>query len=199
MFISGGLTVLSAVLALLARRPSCTLAALAMAVSSLGDAVLAGYPSCFGRVRDRLPKGGLIFWIAHLLYIRALVIASGGDASALLPRFALPCAFFLGLTVLHGLLFAKKRDGFPASRMLFVAAFLYLGTVGIHAAAAIAVSLHTGGGFLLNIAGSLLFYLSDAILLARKYGAVRGHWTTALIWLTYVPAQLCLLLGFYLA
>ena len=72
-------------------------------------------------------------------------------------------------------------------------------TAGLHGAAAVCVCAQTGGHFALNVAGAALFYLSDAVLLARKYGAVGGKYTTALIWLTYVPAQLCLMLGFFLA
>ena len=54
MMISGVLTVLSLVLALQARRPSCWVAALAMAVSSVGDGLLAGHPKCFASVRNKL-------------------------------------------------------------------------------------------------------------------------------------------------
>ena len=77
-------------------------------------------------------------------------------------------------------------------------AIVVLLTVGIHAAAAVTVSGQAGGGYLLSAAGAILFYLSDATLLARKYGAIRGKYVTALIWLTYVPAQLCLMTGIYL-
>ena len=71
--------------------------------------------------------------------------------------------------------------------------------VGIHAASAVTVYGQAGGSYLLNAAGAILFYLSDAILLARKYGAVRGKNVTALIWITYVPAQICLITGIFLA
>ncbi len=196
--ISGGLTALSAALALLARRPACCIAALAMAVSTLGDGMLAGYPGCFAGVKNRLTKGGLIFFAAHVLYILALLTASGKASRVLAPSFAPPFCLFLGLTVLHGALFyVRARSTTP--RAFFAAAILYLLTVGIHAAAAIAVSGQAGGAFALNVAGALLFYLSDAILLAGKYGAIRGKRVPLLIWLTYVPAQLCLMLGFFLS
>ena len=70
---------------------------------------------------------------------------------------------------------------------------------GVHAAAAVAMCARSGGVYALNVAGALLFYLSDAILLAGKYGAIRGKRVPLLIWLTYVPAQLCLMLGFFLS
>ena len=198
MIISGGLTGLSLVLALLARRPSCWLAALAMAVSSVGDGLLAGHPRCFASVRNKLTKGGIVFLAAHVLYIAALVLASGQRLETLLPRFQGPFAVFAALTALHGALyFFPKRARPPLT--FFVAAFFYLLTAGVHGAAAFCVFGQTGGKFLLNAVGAALFFLSDAALLARKYGAISGERATDFIWLTYVPAQLCLMLGFYLA
>lgn len=198
MMISGGLSVLAVALALLARKPSCWLAAIAMAVSTVGDGLLAGYPRCFASVQNKLTKGGMIFFAAHVLYIPALVVASGQDLAVLLPSFWGPFSVFAALTVLHGTL------GFshPSSRpplTFFVPAFLYLLTVGVHGAAAVCVSMQTGGRFVLNAAGAVLFYLSDAILLARKYGVLQSERAEGWIWLTYIPAQLCLLLGFYIS
>lgn len=198
MIISGGLTVLSLALALLARRPSCWLAALAMAVSSVGDGLLAGHPKCFAAVQNKLTKGGMVFLAAHILYITALILASGQRLETLLPRFWGPFAVFAALTVLHGALyFFPKHDRPPLA--FFAAAFCYLLTAGIHGAAAFCVATQAEGNFLLNAIGAALFFLSDASLLARKYGAIGGENVTDFIWLTYIPAQLCLLLGFYFA
>ena len=200
MMVSGGLTVLSVLLALLARRPSCWLAALAMGVSTLGDALLAGYPGRLEAKKNRLVRGGLAFFAAHLLYMLALLAAAGGNDSALRPHFALPFAALFCFTILYMALLTRRdfRGHSSAPRFFHAAAFLYLLTVGIHAAAAVSAFLHAGGGFVLHAAGALLFYLSDALVLARKYGAAHGKHLTALIWFTYVPAQLCLLVGFYL-
>ena len=197
MMISGGLTVLAAALALLGQRPWSLWAALGMAASTVGDGLLAGYPNCFRPVKNRLPKGGAVFFVAHCLYIFALVRASGGDFAALLPLFWIPAAIFTALTLLHGYWF-YFRAASRVSRAFFAAAMGYLLTVGLHAALAVCVCARTGGHFALNVAGSALFYASDAILLARKYGAVRGKRAGIWIWLTYVPAQLCLMLGFFL-
>ena len=194
MTISGGLTAFAVVLAVLSRSSCCYLAALAMGISTLGDALLAGYPEC---VENKLVKGALAFFAAHILYICTLLVSYGKSIPALLPRFALPFVLFLALTVLHGLLFySRGNSGFSTG--LFTAASFYLLTVGIHAAAAVTVYGQAGGGYLLSAAGAILFFLSDAILLARKYGAVRGKYVTAVIWLTYVPAQLCLITGIFL-
>ena len=198
MMISGGLAVFSVALALAARKLSCSLAALAMGCSTLGDALLAGYPGCFAKVNNRQAKGGLVFLGAHILYIAALLVSSGKDISVLLPCFTLPFVLFFCVTVLHGALFYFRVCS-PVPRFFFAAAFLYLLMAGVHAAAAVTVSGLSGGWYALNVAGALLFYLSDAILLARKYGAARGKHITAMIWITYVPAQFCLLIGFFLA
>ena len=194
MTISGGLTAFAVVLAVLSRSSCCYLAALAMGISTLGDALLAGYPEC---IENKLAKGALAFFAAHILYICTLLVSYGKSIPALLPRFALPFVLFLALTVLHGLLFySRGNSGFSTG--LFTAASFYLLTVGIHAAAAVTVYGQAGGWYLLSAAGAILFFLSDAVLLARKYGAVRGKYVTAVIWLTYVPAQLCLITGIFL-
>ncbi len=195
--ISVGLTLLSTLLALLARRPSCWLAAAAMGVCALGDALLAGYPDCFAQIKNRLIKGGSAFLAAHILYIGALLLTCGMDAPEFLSHLALPFAVFFAVTILHSALFYFRAPS-SAPPAFFAAAFLYLLVVGLHAGAAIAAAGRADEGFTLNAAGAILFYLSDAILLARKYGAFQGKHITALIWLSYVPAQLCLMTGFYL-
>ena len=198
VMISAGLTVLSVALALIRRTPACLLAALAMAISTFADALLAGIPDCFARVKDRLTKGGLVFFCAHILYILALILSSGKDISALWPLFTLPFAVFFAVTAAHGAVFYfRPRSSVP--RSFYAASSLYLLTVGIHAAAAVTVYRATGGGYTLNVAGTLLFYLSDSILLAQKYGSVRGKHVPAMIWASYIPAQFCLIFGFFLA
>lgn len=198
MTVSGSLTVLALALALLACKPCSWLAALAMAVSTVGDGLLAGYPRLFSPVKNRLIKGGLIFLAAHILYILALTAVSGLDAAALLPHFWGPFTVFTALTVLHGAVFYFRTPSRPPLAF-FAAAFCYLLTVAIHVSAAVCVSGQMGGRLLLNIAGAVLFFLSDAILLAHKYGSYKGKHVSDLIWFTYAPAQLCLILGFYLA
>ena len=198
MTVSGGLTVLALALALLARRPCCWLAALAMAISTVGDGLLAGYPKLFAPVKDKLIKGGLLFFGAHILYILALITVSGQDAATLLPHFWGPFAVFGLLTVLHGAVFYFRAPARPPLSF-FAAAFFYLLIVAIHVSAAICVSGQLGGRLLLNVAGAVLFFLSDAILLAHKYGFGKEELVSDLVWFTYAPAQLCLILGFYLA
>jgi uncharacterized membrane protein YhhN len=198
MMISGGLSLMAVVFALMARHPWNWLAALVMLVSTLGDALLAGYPPCFRPLKNRLIKGGLVFFAAHCLYILALIRVSGQSAAALLPHFALPALLFLSLTAAHGYLF-YFRAGSAEPRAFFAASMAYLLLVGMHAAMAVCVFTQKGDALWLNVAGGLLFFLSDAILLARKYVPSDEKRTSLLVWLTYVPAQLCLILGFFLA
>ena len=198
MMISGGLSVLALVFALIARHPWNWLAALAMMVSTLGDAMLAGYPSCFKAVKDRLVKGGLIFILAHILYIAALIRLSGQTVSALLPSLWVPALVFAALTAAHGYLF-YFRAASAEPKAFFAASTGYLLIVGLHAATAVCVCSQKGGALWLNVIGAALFFLSDAILLARKYVPTDEKRTSFLVWLTYAPAQFCLILGFYFA
>ncbi|MBR5108548.1 MAG: hypothetical protein IK099_00005 [Clostridia bacterium] len=195
---SAGLAVLALALALLSRKPCCWLAASAMALSTLGDGVLAGYPKLFSPVKNRLTKGGLIFFAAHILYILALITASGPDAASLLPHFWAPFSAFAAMTVLHGIVFYFRAASRP-SLGFFSAAFFYLLAVSVHAGAAVCLFAQLGIRFLPNAVGAVLFFLSDAILLAHKYGFGKGKHVSDLIWFTYVPGQLCLILGFFLA
>lgn len=195
--VSCALTVLALALALIRRSPWCLIAAAAMAVSTLGDAVLAGVPGRLAKIKNRFVKGGLVFFAAHLLYILALAVSAGKSAAEIPKHFPLPFALFLILTAFHGAFFYfRSRSPLPVP--FFAATSAYLMTVGVHAAAAFAAFGRAGGAYALNAAGALLFYLSDAILLAAKYGALRGKLPGVLIWITYAPAQLCLILGFFL-
>lgn len=197
MAVSLALTVLAVALALIRRTPWCLIAAAAMAVSTLGDAVLAGAPGRLAKIKNRFVKGGIVFFAAHLLYILALAVSAGKSAAEIPKRFPLPFALFLILTAFHGAFFYfRSRSPLPVP--FFAATSAYLMTVGVHAAAAFAAFGRAGGAYALNAAGALLFYLSDAILLAAKYGALRGKLPGVLIWITYAPAQLCLILGFFL-
>ena len=198
MMISSGLSLLAVVFALIARHPWNWLAALAMLVSTLGDALLAGYPTCFKAVKDRLVKGGLIFVLAHLLYIAALIRLSGQTVPALLPSLWIPALVFAVLTAVHGYLF-YFRAASAEPKAFFAASTGYLLTVGLHAAMAVCVFTQKGGALTLNVLGAALFFLSDAILLARKYVPTDEKRTSFLVWLTYAPAQLCLILGFFIA
>lgn len=198
MAISGSLTVLAVVFALLARRPWCWLAALAMAVSSIGDGLLAGCPACFRPVKNRLIKGGLVFFAAHCLYILALIRVSGQSVEALLPHFWAPFLLFAAIVAWHGYWY-YLRAGSQAPRAFFAAATCYLLVVAAHCAMAVSVYTQAGCALVLNVTGAGLFFLSDAILMARKYVPADEKRTSFLVWITYVPAQLCLILGFFLA
>ncbi len=194
---SVGLTLLAAVLSLRSGTSWSALAAVSMAVSAVGDGLLAGYPVCFQKGKDRLIKGGLAFFAAHCLYMLALVLYSGQSIRALLPHILLPALGYLFLSCLHGYWF-YFRGASNVSLSFFAAATAYLFTVGAHGALAVCVSLQTGGPIWLNAIGAALFYLSDAILLGNKYRPGAGKDCASLVWFTYAPAQFCLILGFFL-
>ena len=197
MAISCGLTALAAALALLARKPWSALAALAMAVSSVGDGLLAGWPACFRSVKEKLVKGGVVFFFAHCLYILSLFLASRQRADGLPARLGLAASGFAALTVLLiGLSYFRSPKRPP--RAFFAACAAYLLAVGMHAALAVCAYASFGGAFILQMIGALLFFLSDAVLLTGKMDPSLGKKFNFLIWPTYVPAQLCLMLGFFL-
>jgi len=195
---SVGLAFLAGAFSLLSGTPWSALAALAMAVSAVGDGLLAGYPACFEKGKHRLIKGGLAFFAAHCLYMLALALYSGQHIRAILSRLPLPALGYLFLSCLHGYWF-YFRGASSASLSFFTAATAYLFTVGAHGALAVCVSLQIGGPIWLNAIGAALFYLSDAILLANKYRPGAGKDRASLVWFTYAPAQLCLIAGLFLS
>ena len=108
------------------------------------------------------------------------------------------CTVFAALTAAHGYLF-YFRAASAEPKAFFAASTGYLLIVGLHAATAVCVCSQKGGTLWLNVIGAALFFLSDAILLARKYVPTDEKRTSFLVWLTYAPAQFCLILGFYFA
>lgn len=194
MQLSFCLTVAAVTLALIARKPWSLPAALGMAVSTVGDGVLAGYPPFLRPRKNRLVWGGTVFFIAHLVYMAALCMASGGNAGTLLPFLLVPGFVFVLLTALQGGLWRVRG----ASGPFFAAAWGYLLTAGLHAALAFCVWAAIGR-MALNAAGAALFYLSDSALLAARMGTAREKTARFLVWPTYTAAQLCLMTGFFLA
>ena len=198
VWISVFMTLLAGLLSLIARKPWSLCAALAMAVSTAGDCVLAGWPSFLKALQNRLIKGGAVFFLAHCLYIAALVIASGKDGRVLPEDLCIPLICFAALTVLHAALFYRRAAG-STPRIRQAAAFFYLLTVGLHAALALTVCLCVNGRMVPNAVGAALFFLSDAVVLARGFGGAHIPHSTAIIWGTYIAAQLCLMTGFFIA
>lgn len=194
MLLSFGLTGTAAALALIARKPWSLPAALGMAISTVGDGVLAGYPPFLRPRENRLVWGGAVFFIAHLVYMAALCMAAGRNMAALTPFLGLPVLAFVLLTALQGGLWRVRG----ASGAFFAAAWGYLLIAGLHAALAMCVCAATGR-MALNVAGAALFYLSDSVLLIARMGTAHDKTARFLVWPAYTAAQLCLMLGFFLA
>ncbi len=198
MLLSAGLTAAAAALALTARKPWSAFAALAMAVSTVGDGILAGYPPFLRLRKNSLVTGGIVFLAAHGLYMAALYIASGKNAAALMPYFGITAPVFALLTVLQACLW-RSRANSSVSGALWAAAAGYLLIAGLHAALAFCICAGTGGRMALNTAGAALFFLSDSVLLSARFGIVGQKTARLLIWPTYAAAQICLMTGFFLA
>lgn len=199
MLLSITCSALAIVLALAAHKPWSLTAAAAMGLSTVADGLLAGWPAPLRRlVKNRLYTGGAIFLLVQLLYLLSLLRAA--DASLQNLFAAAPAPFFVypALCAVHWLLcYRLKHSERPPADS--VAVTLYLCVVGLHAAAAASACTLTDGRLALPAAGAAFFFLSDAVLLGRRYGKREWQHSTELIWGTYLIAQACLMLGFYWA
>lgn len=184
MLVKAGSVLLLAAVAFLNGGP--WLLVLALAFGSLGDAFLVhdGKASFIGGLAS--------FLVAHLLYAGLFWTAAGGLAAGMSDKGALV----------------------PASACLFAAAgvllrLIWSGAAGLrlpvvlYAAAIIAMTisaLTTGRPAV--IAGSLLFFASDAVLALEKFRLQKDapvrRLSAPFVWASYYLAQLLILLGWLL-
>ncbi len=175
----------------------------ALGFSWLGDAMLGYYPPVIGKIRDPFVTGMGMFSLAQITYTIAFGISLsqmpqrhmrlpgailGADIiGSLLPVYLLAGVFFWAVTAL------KSKRPWP----LKIAALVYAELVCIMAAYACAAAF-TGTTFVWPlILGGLLFIASDGVIALRIF---QERFPNDLryeiaVWVTYVPAQLCLLLG----
>ena len=155
---------------------------LGMAAGFVGDLIMARLIP----VPNRLISGMVVFGIAHLLYIAALLeLMRQSTFTALWPPVATLLAF-LGFCWWAWYTQVRKPGG---SRAINVGSLVYGLLVGVMAALAASLALHDAR-YVTLAAGGLLFLASDFVL---GNWVIRGHvWKSVndVIWLTYVSGQL---------
>ena len=200
----GALWFFSLLVALIHGRPWHWLAFTALAFSWLGDAMLSTFKPIAHFARDPFLAGMVLFAAAQIFYILAAANSviniegihmrlPGSIAGYEILPNVLPVYLLLGLFV-WTLLVARGAKPVP----LKIAALVYCMLVCAMGAYVFSASF-TGYSFVWQLAaGGLLFILSDSAIAARtfrdRYQSVRHY--KALVWGTYLPAQLFLQLGF---
>ncbi len=154
----------------------------ALILSAIGDYLLA-----FEGERSFL--GGLAaFFIAHIAYI-VLFLNSGTG----LLLFAEPWRIAVAIMfLLHaGLMARRLRPAVPADMQMPV--FAYIGAISLMGLAATAFAAP------LVLLGVFLFIVSDTLLATGKFlvptNDQRQTWIQPGVWITYIAAQLVILLG----
>lgn len=166
--------------------PYARLVFFAMLFSFIGDYVLAS-PALRRNWGNPLPLGMLAFGIGHIFYIIGFFRQAGASV------FNWGMVLMLVLMALWMAAYALRRlnalDG-----ALKVGAWVYGGIIVITALVSAGAAVRLGGGYWLAPLGAILFVISDSLIVD---GQVSGHSNTndhgGLIWATYVPAQILLI------
>lgn len=176
----------------------------ALAFSFVGDAILSDVKPFCMYFKDSFVAGMGFFAVAQLLYIGAASnsIANIGKLYAPIPGYAvgmdvlpnvIPVYLLAGL--LYWLLIAARSTKPAALKAATLAYGELLCVMGAYAFSA----SFSGAFFAWKLAlGGLLFIISDGVIAARLYkerfpNVIRYE---LLVWGTYFPAQLFLLMGF---
>jgi hypothetical protein len=155
---------------------------LGMAAGFVGDLIMARLIP----VPNRLIFGMVVFGIAHLLYIAALLelMRQSTFTAVWIPVLALLA--LLGFCSWAWYAFVRDPGG---SQAINVGSLVYGLLVGVMAALAVSLAVHDAR-YATLAAGALLFLVSDFVL---GNWVIRGHvWKSVndVIWLTYVSGQL---------
>lgn len=163
-------------LAIYAARQQAFLLALALAASAVGDAMLALEPA-------RMTLGIMAFGAAHLLYgwiflriirLRGLRGPTGYALSAIIT--------VAGIVILLWMQ--------PGMGELLVPATAYNGIIVV-----MAVLAALSKARWLAVIGALLFVASDTLIALNLFHQIDPVWRGPAVWISYVAAQFCLLLG----
>lgn len=201
--LTGGLLVLSVVLASIRGYPWQWMICAALGASWVGDAMLSRYWPVSGLVKDSFIAGMGAFWVAQVLYIIAFSLSLSGmpDLHLAYPGWAvgrdlvvvlLPIYLLAGLMFWIMIVLRSNRPGYLKAATLFYGETLYA------MAGMACVASFTGVSIIWMLTiGGLLFIVSDSAIAMRifqdKFANERRY--EAFVWGTYFPAQILLLLG----
>ncbi len=140
--------------------------------------------------------GGMAaFGIAHPLYIAAFYCLLEPANVLTSPYFWLLLAAAWLLTVLGWYLFVRNSEISPLLNAGSLGYALLLGTAVVFA---FMLGLKLGGWWWLVFPGTILFYISDMIIGITDFGGTALKRPHLWIWLTYIPAQMGIIYGYWL-
>jgi len=158
-----------------------------MAASWLGDMILSNVKP-FGKYITNSFSGGMVsFAFAHLMYIAGII---NGIFIIGVSGFAFIISAFV-LWILAGSICMKLLSRQRATA-LEIFGVIYIMLVCLTASLGLGLAVHSTRLWTLAV-GGLLFFCSDIIIGLHKFGNIQT--TDIVIWGTYAPAQLLLIIG----
>lgn len=182
----------SVCLAVFLPSPSRILCVAAMLLSSLGDILLMD----FRPITRQLPFRGFIagavcFSVSHVVYAGAFLLLFVGKETPLLPGLLTGGILFISMTaLLAAITFGQNGD-----RKMFGLETLYLFVICLNIASSAWAAATVGGITWLSPVGGCFFLFSDMFILTQTVRRQSAERFKVPIWITYVTAQILLLVG----
>lgn len=160
------------------------LIAVGMSLGFLGDLFMA---RLLIHSQSYVLAGMLAFGLGHIAYIGALLSLLGGDLALHWPALIALWAFAVA-----GWYVIVYRGAQVSS--LHYAALPYALLLATTAGVAVGLALQVAWFWVIAV-GALLFLLSDLILAAQLFNGLRFYLISDVVWLTYGPGQMLIVIG----
>lgn len=182
---------LAIIAAIVKKTPYALLAMPAMLLGAHGDFCLTQTPMVKKLYKEPFLTGAMSFLIGHLFYIIAFATAARLSAGP-----------FWGAFLIYGILaviaWMTAMRGGSHGTAFRIALLAYGLVIALMASFGFALAAARGGAFWLAAIGGALFVVSDGIIALNDFGGIKIPRADLLIWATYVPAQLLIVLaGFF--
>lgn len=166
---------------------------LGMTLCWFGDALLMRYPPVSRWVRQYFLWGMSAFALAQIFYLSALwqLYFAAASQTHWVLFSALAATEGTALIILSRTVLPNRRQPLP----LRLGALAYALLIGAMAGFSLAVCIATVGRGWAVMLGGLLFFTSDMLIALMDFGGLRTPYREVSIWSTYVPAQMCLIIG----
>ena len=157
---------------------------LGMCFSAIGDMVMARII----KLKNRLIGGMTFFSFAHIFYIFAYIEAISADKE----NYNYLIFILMAMWIFCIILWRLFVFNFNKSLTLNIVALIYALIICTMASFAINISLAVSGPWWITTIGAFLFIISDFLIGLSEIKEKGPKNQSVWVWLTYVPAQICI-------